>query len=115
MRGLYADAKNALEVKEFPPSYRRAVLANLRPERLSRHEECPSKAVGGLFIVDIRSNIKKHVSNLMRDSEALTFAPVASIDNYDGRHAAGFTTNASGESIDIREAHGKDLDATFLC
>ena len=54
------------------------------------------------------------MAELVRNGEALAFAPISPIDDDDGCHASVFAAHACGKPVNVREIHGEDLDAPFL-
>ena len=105
---LHAHAEDALEIEELAPAHRPAMLAGLGSKRRSRHEERAGEAMGGFLVVNLRCGIEDHVAELVREREALAFAPIVPVDDDDRCDAPVFTAHSCREPVDVGEAHRED-------
>ena len=103
-----------LRSEEFVPPHRISAFADLSSEGLCGHQKCSSKVLRGFFLVNIGAGIKYHVAKLVSHCEALSFAPVTSVDHNYGRRASCFTTHPRRQTVKSDEIHSEHLDATLL-
>ena len=112
--GLEADAKEALEADELAETDRRAVPADLGPERLGRHEKRARKAVAGLLLIDLVRDVEHHVAEFVGKREALALAPGRPVDHNNGHRHPVEAPDRGRQPVDVREFDGEHLDPAFF-